>query len=112
MGFPPQYTPQGQYQRSQALNLLAYIEMQKHRNAEAEKLLHQALALTPTFYKAHYNLALLLYDRGAWQEGDRELDLTVRYSPPDSARAYFRKGMERRAQVQAKLDGNPGNQDE
>ena len=109
--FPPQHTPLGQYQRSQALNLLAYVEMQKHHDAEAERLLRQAIALTPTLDKAHYNLALLLYGRGQWEQGDRELDLAVRYSQPDMARSYYRQGMERKARMRAKLGektGQPG----
>jgi protein O-mannosyl-transferase len=111
VAFPPQHTPLGQYQRSQALNLLAYVEMQKHHDAEAERLLRRAIALTPTLDKAHYNLALLLYGRGQWEQGDRELDLAVRYSQPDMARSYYRQGMERRARMQAKLGekaGQPG----
>jgi tetratricopeptide (TPR) repeat protein len=81
---------------SEAHNLLGYIYLKQGRGAEAELALRQAIALTPYLTRPHYNLALLLYQRGDREDGDRELDFAVRYGNPELAAAHQRLGREAR----------------
>ena len=88
---------------SEAFNLLALIQMSQHRYAPAETPLRAAIALTPYGARPHFNLALVLYESGDWEGGDRELALALRYGSPDSAATFARLGAEKRRQKQTEL---------
>lgn len=95
--------PHDHYRQSEILNLKAFIQMSQHRYAEAEVPLREAIALTPYGARPHYNLALVRYELGDWEGGDRELALAIRYGLPESAAEFARVGAEKRRQKQAEL---------
>jgi len=86
--------PKGRLDVSEAHNLLGYIYLKQGRSAEAEQALRRSIALAPYLTRPHYNLALLLYERGNLEEGDRELAFAVRYGNPELAEAHQRLGNE------------------
>lgn len=96
--------PKGRLDVSEAYNLLGYIYLKQGRSAEAEQALRRSIALAPYLTRPHYNLALLLYERGNLEEGDRELAFAVRYGNPELAEAHQRLGNEARTRGQAKPD--------
>jgi len=79
---------------SEAQNLLGYICLRQGRIEEAERALRLSIALTPYLTRPHYNLAVLLYQRGERAEGDRELAFAERYGAPELAEAHRRFGRE------------------
>jgi len=81
---------------SEAQNLLGYICLRQGRIDEAERALRLSIALTPYLTRPHYNLAVLLYQRGERAEGDRELAFAERYGAPELAEAHRRFGREAR----------------
>lgn len=84
---------------SEAQNLLGYICLRQGRIAEAERALRLSIALTPYLTRPHYNLAVLLYQRGEQAEGDRELAFAERYGAPELAEAHRRFGSEAKARA-------------
>lgn len=79
------------YGVSEALNLLARIQMQQGRWHAAEANLREALRLTPALARPHYNLALLHYLRGDLASGDAELATATMHAAPEVV-AAFRAG--------------------
>jgi tetratricopeptide (TPR) repeat protein len=96
--------PKGRLDFSEAYNLLGYIHLKQGRNSEAEQSLRESIALAPYLTRPHYNLALLLFERGDLEGGDRELAFAVRYGNPELAEAHQRLGSEARKRGQAKPD--------
>ncbi len=86
----------------EAYNLLGYIYLKQGRSGEAEQALRQSIALAPYLTRPHYNLALLLFDRGDLEAGDRELAIAVRYGNPELAEAHQRLGSQAKQRKQAK----------
>ncbi len=91
--------------RSETLNLLAFIWMAQERYVEAEKPLRDAIALSPLFVRSRYNLALVLFELGDLEGGDSELAIAIRYSLPDDAATFARKGSEVRRQKVGAIGG-------
>ncbi|HTJ97519.1 MAG TPA: tetratricopeptide repeat protein [Rhodocyclaceae bacterium] len=91
---------------SEAWNLLAYIHMHQQRWQEAEADLREAIRLSPYLTRPHYNLALVLYERGELQAGDEELAFAVRYGSPELAASHQRLGQQRRSEVMQRLKLN------
>lgn len=91
----------GRLDISESYNLLGYIHLRQGRLVEAEQALRQSIALTPYLTRPHFNLALLLYDRGDWAGGDAELAFAVRYGAPDLAQAHQRAGDQRKRELRA-----------
>jgi Tfp pilus assembly protein PilF len=86
------------------LNNLAVIKINEKEYAEAEKLLRQALALSPGYAAPHYNLRRIYMETGRYDAADRELwaavDRGLRDSPGTLDRAastYEQLGHEDRA---------------
>jgi tetratricopeptide (TPR) repeat protein len=92
----------GRLDVSEAYNLLGYIYLKQGRSGEAELSLRRSIALAPYLTRPHYNLAVLLFDRGDLEGGDRELAFAVRYGNPEMAEAHLRLGSEARQRRQAK----------
>lgn len=86
---------------SEAYNLLGYICLRQGRFGEAEQALRRSIVLTPYLTRPHYNLAMLHYEQGNWEEGDRELAFAVRYGAPELAAAHQRLGSEKKQERQA-----------
>ena len=82
---------QGRYTVSEALNLLAHIQMQQARWAAAESNLQEAIRLTPYLPRPHYNLALLNYRQGRIETADAALQLALRYAAPEQADVFRRE---------------------
>jgi tetratricopeptide (TPR) repeat protein len=57
--------------------------------ADAIRLLRRAISLDPNLADAHYELALLLSERGEWEEAVPSLEAAVRLKP-DFVAAYYR----------------------
>ncbi len=89
---------------SEAYNLLGYIHIKQGRSGEAEEALRRSMALTPYLTRPHFNLALLLYERGDWDGGDRELAFAMRYGSPELAEAHRQLGKEAKRRSKATLD--------
>lgn len=90
----------GRFDISESYNLLGYLLLRQGRLDEAERALRQSIVLTPYLTRPHYNLALLLYERGDWVGGDKELAIAIRYGAPDLALAHRRAGNERKRVLQ------------
>jgi tetratricopeptide (TPR) repeat protein len=93
--------PKGRLDVSEAHNLLGYIHLKQGRSGEAEQALRRSIALAPYLTRPHYNLALLLFERGDLEGGDRELAFAVRYGNPELAEAHQRLGREAKQRKQA-----------
>ncbi len=87
---------------SEAHNLLGLVLLNQGRRDEAEQALRQAISLTPYLTRPHFNLAKLLYERGDWEAGDRELDIALRYDTAAMAEYHRREGQEKKRRMQAK----------
>jgi tetratricopeptide (TPR) repeat protein len=96
--------PKGRLDVSEAYNLLGYIYLKQGRSDETEQALRRSIALAPYLTRPHYNLALLLFERGDLQGGDRELAFAVRYGNPELAEAHQRLGSEAKRRKQANPD--------
>jgi hypothetical protein len=92
----------GRLDVGEAYNLLGYIYLKQGRSSEAEQALRQSIVLAPYLTRPHYNLALLLFDRGDLEGGDRELAFAVRYGNPELAEAHQRLGIEAKLRGRAK----------
>ncbi|MBI3592142.1 MAG: tetratricopeptide repeat protein [Nitrospirae bacterium] len=64
-------------EQSQALYLLALIDLKQNNIADAEKNLRRVVAADPAHLEGHLQLALLLGGRGAYEEGLKELDKVI-----------------------------------
>ncbi len=65
----------------------AYLSMglclrRMHRDDQAEQALRRAVAIRPELIGALYNLALLTYERGAYQDSEKYLDRFMRLANP------------------------------
>lgn len=78
----------GRHAVSEALNLLAHIQLRQGRSEAAEANLREAIRLTPHLPRPHYNLARLLYARGMEAAGDAELAAAVRSATPAMGVAF------------------------
>jgi Flp pilus assembly protein TadD len=67
--------------RARQLNERAYRLLNEGKHAEAEKLLHEALAADMTFGPARNNLGLVYYQTGRWYEAAWEFEYAVRLMP-------------------------------
>jgi tetratricopeptide (TPR) repeat protein len=92
----------GRHDLGNAYNSLGSIYLKQLRWEEAEQALSRAICLTPQYSQPHFNLAMLLYERGDWDGGDKELALAVRFSTPTMAIVRQRLGNEKKTQVHAK----------
>ena len=81
----------GRYGVSEALNLLAHIQMQQGRLDAAEANLREAMRLTPYLPRPHFNLALLHYRQGKLDQGDAELALCLQYAAPEQRALFSRQ---------------------
>ena len=55
------------------LNNLAVIKINKQEYDEAERLLRQAIAMSPVYPSPHYNLRRIYMETGRYDDADREL---------------------------------------
>lgn len=99
LDFPRRDDGAGRYGVSEALNLLAHIQMEQGRLSAAAANLREAVRLTPHLPRPHYNLALLHYARGELAQGDTELALTLRYAAPQHAPLFSRQAERARARA-------------
>src|SRR5688500_1660762 len=67
--------------RARQLNERAYKLLNEGKHAEAEKVLHEALAADMTFGPARNNLGLVYYQIGRWYEAAWEFEYAVRLMP-------------------------------
>ena len=63
--------------------------------------MRRSITLAPYLARSHYNLALLLDERGDRDGGDRELALAGRCGSPELAEAHQRLGSEKKREWQA-----------
>jgi predicted Zn-dependent protease len=74
------------------------------RDPKAEPLLRRAVALDPKSWEAHYELGVVLLNRRAYQDAEKELSTAAGLNPEESAihyhlaRVYDRLGQPERAQ--------------
>ena len=66
-----------------ALLSLGLCYKRMDRNADAEQALRQAVMLRPEFIGALYNLAILTYERGAYEDANNYLNRYMRMSQPN-----------------------------
>lgn len=91
----------GRYGVSEALNLLAHIQMQQLRWTAAEANLMEAIRLTPHLPRPHYSLALVYYHRRRIAAGDDSLATALRYADAAHAEAFKRQATAVREQALA-----------
>lgn len=89
----------GRFDQSEALNLIAYLHMQRGQWDAAEVALQEAIGLTPHLTRPHFNLAMIHYERGRQAAGDAEIAFVLRYDPPPMAALHRRLARERQAQI-------------
>lgn len=99
LDYPRRDDATGRFGVSEALNLLAHIQMQQGRLAAAAANLHEAVRLTPFLPRPHYNLVLLHYAQGDLKQGDAELALTLRYAAPAQAVLFSRGAAQARTRA-------------
>lgn len=87
------------------LNNLAVIKINEKKYDEAERLLREAIALSPDYASPHYNLRRMYVELGRYDEADRELWAAVDKGLRDPERSVDRAaadyeglGMEERAE--------------
>jgi len=87
------------------LNNLAVIKINEKKYDEAERLLREAIALSPEYASPHYNLRRMYVEQGRYDEADRELWTAVSKGLRDAERSVDRAaadyeglGMEERAE--------------
>ena len=73
----------GKLDVSEALNLRGVLDMRAGNWNHAEQSLERAISYTPYLTRPHFNLALVYYQRGDIDAGDREMAFVLRYDPPD-----------------------------
>ena len=61
---------------------------QSSRLEEAESLLRQAIALNGKYWESHYNLGILLMNKGALEEAEKEFRRSTELNPADPAIHY------------------------
>jgi tetratricopeptide (TPR) repeat protein len=82
------------YQETNPRSYLGYflhakaLIAQSSRLEEAERLLRQAIALNGKYWESHYNLGILLMNKGALEEGEKEFRRSTELNPADPAIHY------------------------
>jgi type IV pilus assembly protein PilF len=66
-----------------ALLSLGLCYKRMDRNADAEQVLRQAVMIRPEFIGALYNLAILTYERGAYEDANNYLNRYMRMAQPN-----------------------------
>ncbi len=86
----PTGTEQGSTTTRGQLNNLAVIKMKEKKFDEAERLLRQAVEMSPEYAAPHYNLRHLYMELGRYDDADRELWLAVDKGLRDPERSVDR----------------------
>ena len=83
--------PEGEVSATRGeLNNLAIIKIGEKQYEEAEALLRQAIAQSPTYPSPHYNLRRIYWETKRYDDADRELWLAVDKGLRDSERTVDR----------------------
>ncbi|HTH95272.1 MAG TPA: hypothetical protein VL550_08570 [Rhodocyclaceae bacterium] len=103
---PSEDNTMGRLIRSDYFNLLAQIDMDRGRWADAERDLQASLQLTPYYARSYYIQSIWYYRRGRTQEGDASMQTMRRYALPEYAAAYAEAvAALRELSVNGKADG-------
>ncbi len=97
----------GRLDLSEAWNLLGYLSMRSGDWAGAEKSLGEAIRLTPYLTRPHFNLAMVNYERGRIEAGDKEIDFTLRYDSPEMAAIHGDQAKTKKAAALARALPRP-----
>jgi tetratricopeptide (TPR) repeat protein len=87
---------------TEAWNLLGYLSMLSADWDGAEKSLNEAIRLTPYLTRPHFNLAMVNYERGRSEAGDKELAFALSYDSPEMAATHRDQAAKKKAGLLAR----------
>jgi hypothetical protein len=87
---PPTPTPQPATVTRGQINNLAVIKINEKKYDEAEKLLRQAIAMSPNYASPHFNLRRIYMETEQWEKADEQLWIAVEKGLRDPERTLDR----------------------
>jgi len=87
---PAAPTPQPASATRGQINNLAVIKINEKKYDEAERLLRQAIAMSPEYASPHFNLRRMYMDMKQWEKADEQLWIAVDKGLRDSERTLDR----------------------